>query len=198
MFENMGFDEAFGHGEEYDPRRPLRPLRRRKTLKEKLGFWGINLVFAPLLAICILSVSAEGLRATLPALGIRLARLPLPGADNLAHYSGWSTLDVAMLFALVLAIAVTITWVEFFSCLLGSGSVAGLTESQPVIAYLLAAIACVVVGGDAAIFLVGLNSKVNAWGGTPTFVPLLATTVYMSLVALLAWLHADYRASGTV
>lgn len=201
MLEELGdFDQAFAHAPEPgSPAPSLGPLRRRKTLRERFAFWGLNLLIMPLVALCYLTIGAEGLRRTMGVFSMRLYKLPVPGAGLLRQYDGWDRLDLSMLMALVLFGGVTFIWMRLFRELLGFGAVRQVGSRRPILLGLLGVVAIIVVLGDAAIFYVGLQSQVaSGWGDAPEYVPLVATVVYMAGLALVGAFHADYHYSGIV
>ncbi len=94
MFDDFdSFDQAFapvGVGETASGR--IRPLKKRKTIKEQIFFWILNLILLPMVGICYLTVGAEGLRKLMGVFAMRLYKLPIPGAEFLQHYSGFANM----------------------------------------------------------------------------------------------------------
>ena len=79
MFE--GFDEAFADA----PVAPVSPgsvppLRRRKSLKQRLVFYAANLVIMPIIALVYATIIADGIRHLMPVFRRKLYSLPIPGA----------------------------------------------------------------------------------------------------------------------
>lgn len=197
-FDN--FDEAYSNRTD-DEGLPLstRPLLRRKPHRERLIFWGANAVGMPLVALFALSLGAEGLKRTVGGFALKLYKLPIPGASRLEQYDGFARIDLAMVFALVLFVAVTFIWYRAFLELMGHGTLLEQRTTNPVLFFLLSGVAGVVVLGDCAMFYVGLASKTaGGWGATPFWVPAVATLLYLAGIALIGALHADYRTSGAV
>ncbi|WP_425395021.1 hypothetical protein [Aeoliella sp.] len=201
MTDDLGqFDEVFPQSPTGDARPPnSKPLRRRKPAKQQIGFWCANALVTPVAATCCLVISGEGWRTLLGITSMRLHSLPIPGADLLRNYSGFNKLDLAILCSLVLLVAVEMVYVRFFMLLMENGNLTEQRNKNPILFFLLSAIALVIVGGDAGIFYLGLASKAaNSWTETPAYVPAVATAVWLAcLGAYAAWV-ADYKCSGTV
>jgi len=198
MFESMGggFDEAYP---QVAASEPAAPLRLRKTLNQRLVFWGANALVMPLVALCYLTVSAEGLRQTVGVMSMRLYKLPIPGAGLLREWDGWNRLDVSLVMALLMFVAVTYIWIRVFMVLLGGSSIPASRSSNPILFYLLATIIGIILLGDCAIFYFGLEAKASSgWGTTPSYLPAVATLLYMAGLALIGAWHADYHAPGVV
>lgn len=190
------FDEAFARSPDDAGHFPssTRP-RRRKTIGQRFFFWGANLFLMPIVCLIYLSVGAEGLRLLMSIFQMRLYRLPVPGAELLRDYQGWSRLDLAHLMALVLCIAVTLLWIEVFKRL-QVGHLGDKHERNPILFWFTAAIAAIILFGDAAIFYVGLASQASSsWSETPAYVAPAATILYMAGLALIGAWHADYSHS---
>ena len=201
MFDDFdSFDQAFapvGAGDTSST--PVTPIRKRKSIRERIFFWSLNLVLLPIVGICYLTVGAEGLRKMMNVFSLRLYKLPVPGAEYLQYYSGFDKLDIAMLAALVLFVAVAILWVRIFRELHHLDQLTQRRKSNPILFYLLAIIATVIIVGDAGIFYVGLKSQTsNGWTETPESVPAVATILYSCGLALLGAWHADFHTSGRV
>lgn len=195
MFDTMeGFNEAFGQSGDNAP-----PLRLRKTAWQIGAFVVTNLLVMPLIGVCYLVISAEGLRQMMGVFATRLYKLPVPGAGMMRNYDGWDRLDLAIVMACLLFVSITYLWYRLFKELMGDGRWVSSRATNPVLFYLLASICGVILVGDAALFYYGLAAKsAGGWGQTPAFVPALATTLYMAgLAGVGAW-HADFHSSGSV
>ncbi|QDU98621.1 hypothetical protein [Lignipirellula cremea] len=194
-----GFQEAFSRESGGVPSTPAAtPLRRRKTVFQKLMFWGANAIVVPLVGACCLCVGGEGLRRLMPIFQMRLYKLPLPGIGLLRGYDGWNRLDLSLLFAFALFVAVTFLWIRLFRGLLG-GKFAAQRSSNPILFYLVATIAGLILVGDGVLFYFGLASQANeSWTVTPSYIPAGATAVYMAALALLGMWHADYAHSESL
>lgn len=189
------YDEAFSPAPE-DGRRSPQP---RKTSSQQFAFWGANAFVLPLVALCYLTVSAEGLRQMMPAFSLRLYKTPVPGVGLLREYDGWDRIDLAMVVALLMFGAVAYLWRRVFVELMGSGSFIESRVEKPVLFYLLATVCGVVLLGDCAIFYLGLEARASSgWSDTPGYVPALATFLYMAGLALIGAWHADYACHGEV
>lgn len=198
MFDDLDapFEQAFPQTPES---KTQRPLRLRKTSSQLVAFWGTNCLVMPIVALCYLAVSAEGLRQIMTVFSMRLYKLPVPGAGLLQNYDGWNRLDLSTAMAMLLFGAITYIWYRVFTELMGSGDFLSHREKNPILFYLLAAIIGVLLLGDSAIFYFGLQSKASTgWGNTPEYVPAMATIIYMAGLALVGAWHADYHHSGTV
>lgn len=196
MWDAMGsFDQAFAKSPGGQPPQ----LRMQKTLGEQIAFWGANTLLLPFIGVCYLVVSAEGLRQMMPVFATRLYKLPVPGAGLMRGYDGFDRLDLAIVMALLLCVAISFLWFRVFLELMGSGAYAGALRGKPVLFYLLASICGVILLGDATIFYFGLQSKAaSGWSETPAYVPALATALYMTGLSLVGAWHADYHTNGTV
>lgn len=193
------FDQVFAQATDGGSASMPRTLRRKKTLPQKIAFWGANAIFMPLVALCYLVISADGLRQMLPLLSLRLYKLPVPGAGLLRQWDGWNRLDLSMLMALLLFAAITFIWIRVFTELMDAGSFVERRERNPILFYLLSAVVVVVVIGDCLIFYFGLAAKAaSSWADVPSYMPALATTLYMACLALLGAWHADHHTSGAV
>ena len=199
MLEDLeAFDQAYGQAIDGERPMPVAPLRRRKTLAQKIGFWGANAVFMPLVATCYLTLSAEGLRQTMPVFAMRLYKLPVPGAGLMQAYDGWNRLDLSMLVALMVLVAVTYLWIRVFIELI-TGTLLKNRDRNPILFFLLAGIAVVVVTCDAALFYLGVQSRAaSTWSGAAGYAPAAATVVFVAGLALVGAWHADYHTSETV
>ena len=202
MFNRMDnmFDQAFAQPPDDDESTTSnQPLRRRKTLSQQIIFWSTNAVVLPLVAICYLTISAEGLRQMMPVFATRLYKTAIPGAGLLRHYDGWDRLDLSMLMALILFGAVTFIWVRVFMVLFDYEKLKVWQSKNPILFYMLTAIVGIVVLGDCVIFFYGLESKAaSSWGNTPDAIPVIATILYIAGLALIGAWHADYHNSGIV
>lgn len=184
-----GFDQAFGSG----------PLKLRKKLGEQVAFWGTNCLVMPLIAVCYLVVSAEGLRQMMPVFQTRLYTLPIPGIGTLAEYDGWDRADLAVLMSGLLFIIITIVWIKLFKLLMSDGDILAKRQSNPILFYTLSAVGSSILLGDAVLFFFGLDAKASSgWSNTHPSVPYLCTGLYLSLLAGVGAWHADYQKSGVV
>lgn len=184
-------DLADDFGDSPGTRRPA------KRLTQKITFWAINALVMPLVALCYLTISAEGLRQLMGIFSLRLYKLPVPGAGLLRQYDGWNRLDLSMLMGLLLFGAVTFIWIRIFSELMGFGQLAKSRKQNAALFYLLLVVVTIIVLGDCAIFYFGLEAKAaSSWGETPKYVSVGATIIYMAGLALLGAWHADYHCAG--
>ena len=201
MFDFEGFDQAFAPvGPDEQTSQPVPRIRKRKTLKEQVVFWTLNTLILPIVAVCYLTIGADGMRRMMSGLSLRLHKLPIPGAEYLKSYSGFDRLDIAMLAAIVLFVAVAILWVRVFRELQDVGELKLQRSENPIRFFLLVIIAGIVIAADSWIFYVGLSSHAaSGWGGeTPAYVPAAATVLYMAGLALLGAWHSDYHYSNRI
>lgn len=201
MFEKLGsFDQVFEHTPDAGGElMHVEPLRRRKTLGQKITFWGANAFLMPLVAVCYLTISAEGLRQMMGIFSMRLYKLPVPGAGLLRNYDGWNRLDLSMLMAILMFGAVSCILIRVFMVLMDSGRIERYRSQNPMLFFLLVTMTGIIVCGDSAIFYFGLKSKAtSSWSDTSEHIPAMATVIYMCGLSLIAAYHADYHTSETV
>lgn len=194
IFEAMrgGFEQAFGAD-------GTGPLRLRKTLGEKIAFWGTNCLVMPLIGTCYLVISAEGLRQMMSVFSIRLSSLAFPGASYLRDYDGFDKLDLAVLMSMLLYIVITMVWIKLFSALMNGEEFLRQRTTNPVLFYTLTTVGTIILLGDAILFFFGLDAKASSgWSNTHPSVPYLCTGLYLSLLAGVGAWHADYHKSGVV
>lgn len=189
QFENV-FPADPGNG---DTVSPGTPPRRRKPKKETLAYWFINAAVGPGVGMIYLSVGAHGTRELLEVTRMRLYQLPIPSIGIIRGYDGWNRLDLALVFAGVLCLAVSILWFKIFDSLQTPGALAAKRERSPVLFYLHAAICAIVIVCDSGLFFVGLSSSSDGWTDTPGYVPLLATLLFTASIALWGAWHADHK-----
>ncbi|MEO8165589.1 MAG: hypothetical protein ABI619_09350, partial [Betaproteobacteria bacterium] len=114
------------------------------------------------------------------------------------NYDGWNRLDLALVMALLLCVAVTYLWFRIFGAI-GHGSATGQPHERPVMVCVLAVIAATVILADALIFYIGLSSRsATGWSNTPAYVPAVATAIFVAGLALIGAWHHDYHSSGAV
>ena len=168
--------------------------RKSHSISELTIFVGLNVIMMPGLAICYLSIGAEGLRKLMGVFSTRLSKLPIPFAEYLQDYSGFEKLDLAMLAAIILFVAMTLLWIRIFKELQDIGSVLLRRSSNPILFFVVATIAFVAVAADCYIFYLGLTSQsASAWGESPDSVPVIVSILYMcGLAGIGAW-HADFH-----
>ncbi|QDV61989.1 hypothetical protein [Crateriforma conspicua] len=202
MFEQLGtFDPVFPDVPEDTTTVPPRtlPLKRRKTLRECCVFIFANLIIMPIVGLIYASVIAEGLRRLMPIFQLRIYKLPVPGLGIARDYDGWDRLDLAIVMSLLLFAVVTWLWMKVFIELQGFGTIADTRHTHPIVFFLLAGIATVIICGDALIFYVGLSAQsASGWTETPAYVAPAATTLYSCGLAVLGWWHADFKTSSLV
>jgi len=196
MFDGFkGFDEAFADA----PVAPVSPgsvppLRRRKSLKQRLVFYAANLFIMPIICLVYATIIADGIRHLMPIFRRRLYSLPIPGAGLARQYDGWDRADLAIIVSVLLFVVVTWVWTKVFVQLQQYELIAAQLARSPIVLRLLAFLAAVLVVGDAGIFYVGLASQNSAgWSEAPTWVVPAATLIYSSGIAVIGWWHSDYQ-----
>jgi hypothetical protein len=156
----------------------------------KLLLWiGINL---PCLGVIYWHVISAGIRVQMPVFGLPLRKLPLPGFSYLGRYEGLYKLDLANIFSVCLLFAVWHLWIVMLRIhLLGDD-----TRSRPQridrdkYRRMVLRLGIPIVLGDTLIFYCGVSDKVDAlWGASSIFVPIVASAIYMSLLAFIAFIH---------
>jgi len=193
---DIDFDEPFI---EADPSRPQRPIFLKKSLKQKIIFYGINLLILPLVAIVYLTIIRDGLTTLIPVSQMPLHRLAIPGAGHLKSYDGFDRLSLSHIIALVAFSAALFLWARVFIELMGGGTLSGLKHRSPIVFWFIAAIVFTILLGDAALFFVGLQIQASSsWNETPAYVPIGTTVLYMCGLAGLGAYHADFHCSGSV
>ncbi len=189
------FDEAFsqpGTGQATP-----RPIRRRKTLKQRFVFVVANLLILPVIGLVYAVVSADGIRQLMPIFQRRLYQLPVPGAGVLQRFDGWNRADLAIVVALLLFAVLTWLWTRVFLELQGYGPIAMQRLRTPIVFYLLTFLAGVIIVFDAGLFYFGLASQTSSgWSDVPDFVVPAATLLYACGLAVLGWWHSDYSTSS--
>lgn len=190
-FQN--FDEAFSESPVSPMASNAQPLRRRKTLKQRLSFYLANLAIMPVVAVVYASLVADGIRMLMPVFQRRLYQLPIPGAGMARQYDGFDRADLAIVVSLLLFVVVSWLWCRVFLELQGFGAGAVQFRQPQFVRVLLAAIAAVIILGDAAIFYVGLASQTSSeWNESPKWVIPAATLIYSCGLAAIGWWHADF------
>lgn len=196
MFDGFNqFDEAFmnGHGVPGTSRSPP-PLRRRKTIRQVLGFYIANLCVMPIVGLVYASIIADGIRLLLPIFRRRLYQLPIPGAGLARQYDGFDKADLAIIVSILLFGVITWLWSKIWVELLGFGSVLSQRERNPIVFMMLVGIAGVILVLDAGIFYYGLAAQTSSgWNNAPDFIVPAATLIYACGLAVLGWWHADYK-----
>ncbi len=196
MFNNFDqFDEAFmngprGGGTTHAPP----PLRRRKTIRQVLGFYIANLCVMPVVALVYASIIADGIRLLLPLFRRRLYQLPIPGAGLARHYDGFDKADLAIIVSILLFGVITWLWCKIWLELLGYGHILVQREQNPLVFMLLISIAGIILVLDAGIFYYGLAAQTSSgWTDAPDYIVPAATLIYSCGLAVLGWWHADYK-----
>jgi hypothetical protein len=197
MFDFESFDQAYAPmGRDEKTARPVSSIPIRKSIKEHVVFWSLNAIILPIVAICCLSIGADGMASMLPVLATKIHNLPLPGAEFLEAYSGFSRLNLAMLASIALFIAVAMLWVRIFRELQDIGTLRMLKNENPIRYLLLTSIAFAIIAADAGVIFVGLQSQASSgWSDVPAYVPWAVTGLYMCSLALLGAWHCDFHYS---
>lgn len=201
MFEQMGtFDQGFEPVGGSDAAGPVGPFKRRKSLSSRLIFWSANLLLvAPAIIGIYLTVVADGLRNSLSVFATRLSKLPIPGIGIMAEFDGFDRIDIATVTALIMCVTVSYLWYRIFIELSGHGRFAGGSGRQDILMWVFAAIAAVLIVGDALIFYAGMSGQTaSGWGAQSSTVCIGATIVYAVGLAFLGGYHADYHTTEEI
>ncbi|PHQ33124.1 hypothetical protein CEE69_21935 [Rhodopirellula bahusiensis] len=175
-----------------------KPIPRAKKPSEKLKFGLLNGVVIPPSCLAIIPISGEGIRMLLDVTSTKLSRLPFPMLDRLEMYSGWDQLDLAHVIAGLLILATSLVWIRVINESKGVGDVLSYRQKLPALFYLYAGVAAGVIGLDALIFLLGLQSRTNGWGEVPVYAGPACCVLYVVLCACFAIFHSDYATGKRV
>ena len=201
MFEQMGtYDQGFEPVDGNGSAGPAGPFKRRKPLARRLIFWCANLfLVAPAIIGIYLTVVADGLRNSLSVFATRISKLAIPGIGIMAEFDGFDRIDIATVTALIMCVTVSYLWYRIFIELSGHGRFVGGTGSQNVLMWVFAAIAAVLIVGDAFIFYAGMSGQAaSGWGTQSNSVCIGATIVYAVGLAFLGGYHADYHTTEEI
>lgn len=143
-------------------------------------------VLGPIYCIVI----AEGLRMSVPALGQKLHKLPIPGAAQLAAYQETRRLDLAIFLAIFLLVAVWWLWEQTLKSWLISDDVFEKPGWNPVVyRRIVMTLAVVILAADCCLFYLAMVQM--GWGGarfsaqaTLATAAYVAVIVFVSLVSL--------------
>lgn len=170
---------------------------RRSGFDVRVFAW--NCVSLPCIAIIYWVINAQGLRMAMPIFATRLWKLPIPGVSYLANYEGLYRLDLAHVFALILLFSVWYLWIVLVKTLLYGNYLAPDPKmNQKTYFCFLFTLAGILTLGDALLFYSGLSERVDTlWGTANPIVPILATIVYMAILAFVALVHVHLQADRT-
>lgn len=133
-----------------------------------------------LIGVGYVAVIAEGLRIVVPALGMKLYKLPLLG--TLKDYEGWHRLDLALFAGILLFALSSSIWCELLDRWLFSDSAS--EPSGPSTANYekcLVIVGSVILIADACLFYRAMTFV--GWGGGPfSFTALLCTLAYVAVL----------------
>lgn len=160
-----------------------------RSVNWKLVLW--NAVTLPLVGLIYWVVNAQGIRAQMPVFALRLHKIPLPGFSYLRDFEGLYHLDLAHVLAVLLLGFVWYFWIVTVKVLLyGHDEVADPRLNHHTYYLFLFTLAGVLILGDAIVFYCGLFDHVDSlWGETSPFVPIVATMLYMALLAATSMVH---------
>ncbi|WP_037253742.1 hypothetical protein [Rhodopirellula europaea] len=173
-------------------------IPRAKKPCEKLKFALLNGVVIPPSCLAIIPISGEGIRMLLDVTSTRLYRLPFPMLDRLKMYSGWDQITLADVIAGLLILATSLVWIRVINESKGVGDVLSYRQKLPALFYLYAGVAAGVIGLDALIFLLGIQSRANGWGEVPVYAGPACCVLYVVLCACFAIFHSDYATGKRV
>ncbi len=193
---DFDFDEPFSAA---DPSRPQRPVFLKKSFRQRVMFYGINLLVGPLICLIYWTIVADGIETVIPIGRMPLHRLAVPGAGLLKAYDGFDRLTISHIISLVAFSAALFLWARVFIEMMGGGTLSGLRHRAPVVYWILASIVFAILFGDAALFYIGLQVQASSsWNETPAYVPIATAALYMCGLAAFGAFHADYHCSGSV
>jgi hypothetical protein len=145
-----------------------------------------DLVMTIILAIIYFAWGSQGIRHVLPASGMKLFKLPIPGFSELEHYETTYRLDTAHFAALILLVLSWLSW-HFLLRLHISDELQkkferwswNLARIKPV----LIVTATLIIIGDGGLFYAAFNHA--AFGETRfSATALVASLVYMTILVL--------------
>lgn len=151
-----------------------------------IKYWMWKLITIAVLGPIYCSVIAEGLRMLVPALGQKLHKLAMPGFAVLGQYQETRRLDLAILFAAFLLIAVWWLWEQVLRILLGTDRVFQDSGwNADVYKRLVLILGVVVLVADASLFYIAMVQM--GWGGTRfSLAALLATAAYVAVLVFVS------------
>lgn len=167
----------------------IRRVKRRR-FKFKLFLWTATTL--PCIGILYWHIVAAGIRVQMPVFAFPLRKLPLPGFSYLAHYEGAYKLDLANVFSVFLLFAVWHLWVVMQRLYLFGHDPRSRPPSIDHDRYrrIVLSLGIPIVLGDTLIFYCGVADKVDAlWGSSSLFVPIVASAMYMAVLAFVAFVH---------
>jgi len=187
------------HNEEYRRIPTIADAGRWSTVQVLSVNWLLllwNALTLPSIGIIYTVVNAQGIRAHMPVFGIRLYKIPLPGFSMLRDYEGTYRLDFAHVFAFILLLTVWCLWIVIVRGLLyGHDEVADPRFHPTRYFTLVYSLAAIIIPGDAIIFYAGLSDRVDSlWAGPNAFVPIIATVIYMAILAFIGMVHVHLAA----
>lgn len=154
-------------------------------------FNGKSLIFSlatvPVLVVIYSVVNAQGLRITIPALSMKLYRLPMPGFSYMEHLKNLRDLDLAIILAMFMLCAVyvlTNAMVEIF--LFGPADDERLNVGLHV--RFLTCLGSALLLIDTCMFYRGISDQGFLDDGI-TITPIIATIGYTSLLIFVAYFH---------
>lgn len=140
-------------------------------------------------------VNAQGLRMQMPIFATKLHKIPLPGFSRLRLYEGLHTLDCAHLFCLFLLFTVWWMWIIAVKAMLYGFDFRNTKMNTKVYMWFILVIVIVITLGDGAIFYAGLADRIDQmWSAPNPVVPVIATAVYMAVLAFISLMHVQLKA----
>jgi len=137
-------------------------------------------------------VNSQGIRISLPTLGMKLHKVPLPGFSILAHYKGLRDLDLAHMLALAMLIAVWFLSVGLLKVLLFGYEPNERLNASFHLPFLYC-VSAIVIFTDLTMFYVGVADQGGLLTGSGGFTPLVATVGYAGLIAFVAYTHVMFK-----
>ncbi len=170
---------------------PTARLGKAYSKKPVMGFWLLNVIIMPLVALTYLTVGAAGLRETMGGVfQTKIYRLPFAGAGKLQAWDGWDKMDIAMPVSLLMFVAVTVIWAKLWK---GTRTFSQLSQENPIKCYAVAGMSLVLIAADSVVCYFGLSSTLSSgWGEPSPIVPIVATAAFTCGLALIGCWHDDH------
>lgn len=160
----------------------------------KVKSWLFKLLTTPLMGVIYWVVIADGLRLLLPALGIPLWKLPIPGISYLRLYQGFNKFDLANCLAIFLCLAVFFLWLNILRMWLSEdGFFVSRRLDAEKYALVLLILGLVILGSDIALFYYSMCNQ--SWLGSGfSLSAALITLAYTGVVVFVSFLCVSLEA----
>ncbi|MFN4261393.1 MAG: hypothetical protein ACK4RK_19070 [Gemmataceae bacterium] len=160
----------------------------------KVKSWLFKLLTTPIMTVIYWVVIADGLRLLLPALGIPLYKLPIPGISYLRLYQGFNKFDLANCLLIFLCLAVFFLWLNILRMwLYEEGCFLSRQLDAGKYATVLVLLGLVILGSDIALFYWSMCNQ--SWlGGGFSFSAALITLAYTGVVVFVSFMCVSLEA----